>query len=104
MNNNSNSNGKTTIPRPTSSSSSLYGSGSGNGINTLALTPSQAQSDSMYNQGSMDFGGSIVAVNDDAIPDTIDTSAAGDSISVTVRFRPLRYGSGFIFFRSVCVL
>lgn len=89
MNNNSNSNGKTTIPRPTSSSSSLYGSGSGNGINTLALTPSQAQSDSMYNQGSMDFGGSIVAVNDDAIPDTIDTSAAGDSISVTVRFRPL---------------
>ncbi|MCL7022649.1 hypothetical protein MKW94_002155 [Papaver nudicaule] len=86
---NNNNNGKTTIPRPSSSSSSLYGSGSGNGINTLALTPSQPQSDSMYNQGSMDFGGSIVAANDDVIPDAIDTSAAGDSISVTVRFRPL---------------
>ncbi|OVA06172.1 Kinesin [Macleaya cordata] len=82
-------NGKT-IPRScSSSSSSLYGSG--NGMTTRSMTPSHGRSDSMYND-SIDHGSYALVASgspDELIGETVDTSASGDSISVTVRFRPL---------------
>ncbi|KAL7593627.1 hypothetical protein Lser_V15G34718 [Lactuca serriola] len=85
---------KQLIPRSCSSSAttSLYGA-SGNGYGSRSITPGVARSDSMYSKGG--YGGrSPVGFPsaDELIGEPVDSmprSGGGDSISVTIRFRPL---------------
>ncbi|XP_042501458.1 kinesin-like protein KIN-7D, mitochondrial isoform X1 [Macadamia integrifolia] len=78
------------IPRSCSPSpSSLYSSGSG--FTTRSMTPSRGPSDSMYHS-SLGYGSRTpvgYASTDELIGEPVDTSRSGDSISVTVRFRPM---------------
>ncbi|KAJ9561039.1 hypothetical protein OSB04_006199 [Centaurea solstitialis] len=72
------------------SSSNGYG-----GSRSVVATPGLARSDSMYSKGGGSYGGrSPVAfpAPDEVVGEAVDgvpRSAGGDSISVTVRFRPL---------------
>ncbi|XP_043708686.1 kinesin-like protein KIN-7D, mitochondrial [Telopea speciosissima] len=78
------------IPRSSSpSTSSLYGSGSG--FTTRSMTPSRGRSDSVYHASRGYAGGTPVgyASVDEVIGEPVDSSRSGDSISVTVRFRPM---------------
>ncbi|GFY94971.1 kinesin motor family protein [Actinidia rufa] len=75
------------MPRSCSSSAtSFYGSGNGHG--TRSVTPSRHRNDSTYPRG---YGGrSPVALADELMGEPIDVPrSGGDSISVTIRFRPL---------------
>ncbi|XP_043712622.1 kinesin-like protein KIN-7D, mitochondrial isoform X2 [Telopea speciosissima] len=78
------------IPRSCSpSTSSFYSSGSG--FTTRSMTPSRGPSDSMY-PSSIGYGSRTpagCASADELIGEPVDTSRSGDSISVTVRFRPM---------------
>ncbi|KAK1439887.1 hypothetical protein QVD17_05711 [Tagetes erecta] len=86
---------KQLVPRSSSSSvTSFYGaSGNGNGNGSRSTTPGQAKSDSMYSKGG--YGGRspvVFPLPDELIGEPVDSmqrSGGGDSISVTVRFRPL---------------
>ncbi|KAL4555583.1 hypothetical protein LXL04_038206 [Taraxacum kok-saghyz] len=87
---------KQLIPRSCSSSAttSFYGaSGNGYGSGSRSITPGGARSDSMYSKGG--YGGrSPVGFPsaDELIGEPVDgtpKSGGGDSISVTIRFRPL---------------
>lgn len=73
------------MPRSCSSSaSSFYGSRS--------MTPSRSRSDSMY-LGSRGYGSRTpvpFASSDDLLGELVEAPRSGDSISVTIRFRPLR--------------
>ncbi|KAF8410516.1 hypothetical protein HHK36_003047 [Tetracentron sinense] len=74
------------IQRYSSSSvSSFYGSG--NGLSARSKTPSRGRSDSVYygTPTPVDF-----ASADEHIGEQVDVPRSGDSISVTIRFRPLR--------------
>ncbi|KAI3753339.1 hypothetical protein L2E82_25390 [Cichorium intybus] len=85
---------KQLIPRSCSSSAttSFYGA-SGNGYGSRSVTPGGARSDSMYSKGG--YGGrSPVGFPspDELIGEPVESvprSGGGDSISVTIRFRPL---------------
>lgn len=72
------------MPRSCSSSaSSFYGSRS--------MTPSRSRSDSMY-LGSRGYGSRTpvpFASSDDLLGELVEAPRSGDSISVTIRFRPL---------------
>lgn len=75
------------MPRSCSSStSSFYNSGGGGGP---SMTPSRGRSDSIsYGYGNpspVEFG-----MEDEVIMEPVDPSRSRDSISVTIRFRPLR--------------
>ncbi|KAK2978273.1 hypothetical protein RJ640_017124 [Escallonia rubra] len=76
------------IPRSCSSSATSF-YGSGNGFGSRSMTPSRTLSDSAYTRG---YGGrSPVGFPsaDELIGEPVNVSGAGDSISVTIRFRPL---------------
>ncbi|KAK3006762.1 hypothetical protein RJ639_016203 [Escallonia herrerae] len=76
------------IPRSCSSSATSF-YGSGNGFGSRSMTPSRTRSDSAYSRG---YGGrSPVGFPsaDELIGEPVNVSGAGDSISVTIRFRPL---------------
>ncbi|XP_010271503.1 PREDICTED: kinesin-like protein KIN-7D, mitochondrial [Nelumbo nucifera] len=78
------------IPRSCSSSASSFYA-SGNGYTTRSMTPSRSRSDSMYH-GSRSYENRTpvsYAPAEELIGETVDTSRSRDSISVTVRFRPL---------------
>ncbi|XP_010263861.1 PREDICTED: kinesin-like protein KIN-7D, mitochondrial isoform X2 [Nelumbo nucifera] len=78
------------IPRSCSSSASSF-YGSGNGYTTRSMTPTRGRSDSMY-LGSKGYGSRApvsYAPAEELIGEPVVTSRSGDSISVTVRFRPL---------------
>ncbi|KAI3755584.1 hypothetical protein L1987_55388 [Smallanthus sonchifolius] len=83
---------KQTVPQSASSAATFYG-GSGNGYGSRSDTFGVATSDSMYSRGG--YGGrSPVGYQsaDEMIDEPIDDvprPAGGDSISVTIRFRPL---------------
>ncbi|KAM7482652.1 hypothetical protein LguiB_007235 [Lonicera macranthoides] len=76
------------IPRSCSSSATSF-YGSGNAIGSRSMTPGRGRSDSMYSKGyggrtSVDFPSP-----EELIGEPVDASRSGDSISVTIRFRPL---------------
>lgn len=73
------------MPRSCSSSaSSFFNSG-------RSMTPSRSRSESMYG-GPRDYGGGspVGFGTEELIAEPLDTPRSGDSISVTIRFRPLR--------------
>lgn len=74
------------MPRSGSSSSSSFFNSGGR-----SMTPSRGRSESTYN-GSQGYAGrSPVAFGEeDLVAEPVDSSRTGDSISVTIRFRPLR--------------
>ncbi|KAI3893024.1 hypothetical protein MKX03_026295 [Papaver bracteatum] len=98
LNNSSNGGGgggRSVFPRSSSSSSSLYGSSSGNGFNSNKSI-NRSRSDSTYRSSSSTTRNLVnrttpipFPTSEDLIMDPIDPSKSGDSISVTVRFRPL---------------
>ncbi|GFY89905.1 kinesin motor family protein [Actinidia rufa] len=77
------------MPRSCSSSATSF-YGSGNGYGTRSVTPSRHRNDSMYPRA---YGGRspvAFASADELIGEPIDVPrSGGDSISVTIRFRPL---------------
>ncbi|KAI3702542.1 hypothetical protein L6452_28283 [Arctium lappa] len=84
---------KQTVPRSSSSATTFYG-GSGNGYGSRSDTLGRTTSDTMYSRGGYGGGGSPVGYPsaDEMIDEPIDDfsrPAGGDSISVTIRFRPL---------------
>jgi hypothetical protein len=84
------------VPRSCSSSaSSFFNSGGGLGVGgSRSMTPSRSRSDSMYNGPRGYNGRSPVGFPpEDLLAEPLEAvrSGSGDSISVTIRFRPLRY-------------
>ncbi|KAM5548696.1 kinesin-like protein KIN-7D, mitochondrial [Rosa sericea] len=82
-------NGRALIPRSCSSSAtSFYNSGSG--LGPRSATPSHSRSESMY-QGSRSYGGvsPVGFAAEDLMAEIVEPPRSGDSISVTIRFRPL---------------
>lgn len=78
------------IPRSCSTSSSSYFN-SGGGLGSRSMTPNRGRSDSMYH--SPHGSSSLTPVgfaSEELISEPLDTSRCGESISVTIRFRPLR--------------
>ncbi|XP_050366543.1 kinesin-like protein KIN-7D, mitochondrial isoform X2 [Argentina anserina] len=77
------------IPRSCSSSATSF-YGSGGGLGPRSATPSRSRSESMY-QGSRSFGGvsPVGFAADELMAEAVDAPRSGDSISVTIRFRPL---------------
>lgn len=80
------------MPRSCSSSaSSFFNPGSGGGLGGRSVTPSRGRSESMY-YGPRSYGGSspVGFESEELIADPLDMPCSRDSISVTIRFRPLR--------------
>ncbi|KAJ8571020.1 hypothetical protein K7X08_037992 [Anisodus acutangulus] len=78
------------LPRSYSSSTmSFYGSG--NGYNSRSMTPSHSRSDSVYSQGYENSTPVSYPSEEELIDEqpVDDMPRSGDSISVTVRFRPI---------------
>ncbi|XP_015892553.3 kinesin-like protein KIN-7D, mitochondrial [Ziziphus jujuba] len=77
------------MPRSCSSSASSYFN-SGGGLGSRSMTPSRGRSDSMQ-YGSHGYGGRtpVGFAPEELMLEPLDTSRSGDSISVTIRFRPL---------------
>ncbi|KAG8643964.1 kinesin-like protein KIN-7D, mitochondrial isoform X2 [Manihot esculenta] len=79
--------GNRLVPRSCSSSASspFFNSGGGR-----SMTPSRSRSDSMY-YGPRGYGGRtpVGFGSEELIPEPVDGPKNGDSISVTIRFRPL---------------
>ncbi|KAL3515119.1 hypothetical protein ACH5RR_022021 [Cinchona calisaya] len=72
------------MPRSCSSSATSF-YGSANGYGSRSMTPNRSMSDSVYNSSSpVDF-----PLADELLAEPVDTSRSGESISVTIRFRPL---------------
>ncbi|XP_024030092.1 kinesin-like protein KIN-7D, mitochondrial [Morus notabilis] len=79
------------MPRSCSSSASSYfNSGGGLGSGSRSMTPSRGRSDSLYG-GSRGNGGPtpVGFASEELIAEPLDAPRSGDSISVTIRFRPL---------------
>lgn len=77
------------MPRSCSSSaSSFYNSGGGYG--TRSMTPSRSHSDSMYPPASRSRSMPMAFPSEELIAEpVVEAPRSGDSISVTIRFRPL---------------
>ncbi|PHU04707.1 Kinesin-related protein 11 [Capsicum chinense] len=76
------------LPRSYSSSmTSFYGSG--NSYNSRSMTPSHSRSDSVYSQGYENRTPVSYPSEEEMIDEPPEMSRSGDSISVTVRFRPM---------------
>ena len=77
------------MPRTCSSTSSYLNSGSGYG--SRSMTPSQSRSDSM-NYGSRGYNPRtpVAYAPEEIIGEPLEAPRSGDSISVTIRFRPLK--------------
>ncbi|KAI8028427.1 hypothetical protein LOK49_LG02G03740 [Camellia lanceoleosa] len=77
------------VPRSCASSSTSH-YGSGNGYSSRSMTPGLPQTDSVYSKG---YGGRSpvdFASADELLAEELDAPrSGGDSISVTIRFRPL---------------
>ncbi|EEF49475.1 kinesin heavy chain, putative [Ricinus communis] len=91
FNNNNNNNSSNNRLMPRSCSSSYFNS---SGFGTRSTTPSRSRSDSMYGvpSSSRNYGNRTpVGFGADELlaSEPIDASRNGDSISVTIRFRPL---------------
>ncbi|KAJ9704228.1 hypothetical protein PVL29_002679 [Vitis rotundifolia] len=78
------------MPRSCSSTASSFFNNSGNGLGSRSTTPSRGRVDSMY-AGPRGYGSRtpVAFASDELIGEPIDTPRSGDSISVTIRFRPL---------------
>ncbi|XP_021889249.1 kinesin-like protein KIN-7D, mitochondrial isoform X2 [Carica papaya] len=78
------------MPRSCSSSASSYFN-SGGGLGSRSMTPSRSRTDSMYHGGRGHGGCTPVEYGaEELIGEPVDASrSGGDSISVTIRFRPL---------------
>ncbi|KAG7010897.1 Kinesin-like protein KIN-7D, mitochondrial [Cucurbita argyrosperma subsp. argyrosperma] len=77
------------IPRSSTTSASSYFN-SGGGIGSRSTTPNRGRSDSMYH--SPHGSSSLTPVgfsSEELVSEPVDTSKCGESISVTIRFRPL---------------
>uniref|UniRef100_A0A0V0IXA3 Putative centromere-associated protein E-like n=1 Tax=Solanum chacoense TaxID=4108 RepID=A0A0V0IXA3_SOLCH len=83
----SNMNGRM-LPRSYSSSTTSF-YGSGNSYNSRSMTPSHSRSDSVYSQGYENRTPVSYPSEEELIDEPADESRSGDSISVTVRFRPM---------------
>ncbi|CAN0910498.1 Kinesin-like protein KIN-7D, mitochondrial [Linum grandiflorum] len=84
------------IPRSSSSSASSYlnnsGVGRGGGYGARSMTtPSRSQSDSVYLGGSSGggYGNRTPVGYEELVAEPVDAPRSGESISVTIRFRPL---------------
>ncbi|XWS54970.1 hypothetical protein CRYUN_Cryun10bG0135200 [Craigia yunnanensis] len=77
------------IPRTCSSSASSYFN-SGSGYGSRSMTPSRSRSDSMY-CGSRGYNARtpVAYEPEEIIGEPLEAPRSGDSISVTIRFRPL---------------
>ncbi|KAE9586627.1 putative plus-end-directed kinesin ATPase transcription factor C2H2 family [Lupinus albus] len=80
--------GRNLIPRSNSSTSSFFNSGG------RSMTPSRGRTDSTYHappppQRGYGSTSPVVFAAEDLLAETVDSSRSGDSISVTIRFRPL---------------
>lgn len=82
------------MPRSCSSSASSYfNSGGGLGSGARSMTPSRGRSDSLSGGGgSRGYGGHtpVGFASEELVAEPLDAPRSGDSISVTIRFRPLR--------------
>lgn len=78
------------LPRSYSSSTTSF-YGSGNSYNSRSMTPSHSRSDSVYSQGYENRTPVSYPSEEELIDEPADESRSGDSISVTVRFRPMRW-------------
>ncbi|OVA20397.1 Kinesin [Macleaya cordata] len=79
------------IPRSCSSSASSF-YGSGNGLSNKPVAMNRSRSDSMYRSSSRNHGSRTPVpfpTSEELITEPVDSSRSGDSISVTIRFRPL---------------
>ncbi|KAK9077340.1 hypothetical protein SSX86_005677 [Deinandra increscens subsp. villosa] len=83
---------KQTVPQSASSAATFYG-GSGSGYGSRSDTLGLTTSDSMYSRGGYGAPSPVGYQSaDEMVDESIDDvprSAGGDSISVTIRFRPL---------------
>ncbi|KAL2460089.1 Kinesin motor family protein [Abeliophyllum distichum] len=80
------------MPRSCSSSAaSFYGGGGGGGYGSRSMTPSRNRTDSSYPRGYSNRTPVIYPSMDEALngEPLETTSRSGDSISVTIRFRPM---------------
>ncbi|KAG8473685.1 hypothetical protein CXB51_035987 [Gossypium anomalum] len=77
------------MPRTCSSSASSYFN-SGGGYGTRSMTPSRSRYDSKY-QGSRGYNAHspVAYAPEEIVGEPMEASRSGDSISVTIRFRPL---------------
>lgn len=78
------------MPRSCSSSVSSSFFNSGGGLGSRSMTPSRSRSDSTYH-GQCSYGNRtpVGFATEDLIAEPVDVPRNGDSISVTIRFRPL---------------
>ncbi|XP_071930694.1 kinesin-like protein KIN-7D, mitochondrial isoform X1 [Coffea arabica] len=76
------------MPRSCSSSAASY-YGSANGYAARSMTPGRSRSDSAYSRGYNSRSPVDFPSADELMAEPVDTSRSGDSISVTIRFRPL---------------
>ncbi|KAK4757215.1 hypothetical protein SAY87_007342 [Trapa incisa] len=79
------------IPRSSSSSlTSFYNPGNGGGFGPRSVTPSRSRSDSaFYGNGGYSSHSPVGFASDELIAEPVDGNRSADSISVTIRFRPL---------------
>ncbi|CDO97002.1 unnamed protein product [Coffea canephora] len=76
------------MPRSCSSSAASY-HGSANGYAARSMTPGRSRSDSAYSRGYNSRSPVDFPSADELMAEPVDASRSGDSISVTIRFRPL---------------
>ncbi|XAR72777.1 Plus-end-directed kinesin ATPase [Bertholletia excelsa] len=77
------------MPRSSSSSGASY-YGSGNGYGSRSTTPNRRRNESMYSRGYGSRSPVDYASADELVGEPLDVPrSGGDSISVTIRFRPL---------------
>ncbi|XVF01028.1 hypothetical protein REPUB_Repub04eG0052300 [Reevesia pubescens] len=78
------------MPRTCSSSASSYLNSGGGGYGSRSMTPSRSRSDSMYH-GSLGYNARtpVAYAPEEIIGEPLEVPRSGDSISVTIRFRPL---------------
>ncbi|KAI5673183.1 hypothetical protein M9H77_13547 [Catharanthus roseus] len=76
------------MPRSCSSSATSF-YGSANGYGSRSMTPSRSRSDSMYSRGYNNRSPVDFPSADELLAEPVDMSKSGDSISVTIRFRPM---------------
>ncbi|XP_008461002.2 kinesin-like protein KIN-7D, mitochondrial [Cucumis melo] len=77
------------IPRSCSTSASSYFN-SGGGLGSRSMTPNRGRSDSMYHSPHGSSSRTPVGfASEELNSEPVDTSRCGESISVTIRFRPL---------------
>ncbi|XP_055815650.1 kinesin-like protein KIN-7D, mitochondrial isoform X2 [Solanum dulcamara] len=76
------------MPRSSSSTATSF-LGSGNGLSSKSATPGRNRSNSEYSRGYGNRTPVSYQSTEELIAEPVDMSRAGESISVTVRFRPL---------------